>query len=78
MEFYKLGKKIKELRKEKKVTQIELAKKVGITRQTLSKLENGKIHKVSLQTFLKIIDLLDYEIEVVAQKPFYYFDVEQL
>jgi len=49
MEFYKIDETIRKLRKEKKLTQEQLAKKVGITRQTLSKLENGDIHKVSLQ-----------------------------
>jgi len=78
MEFYNVGKKIKELRKEQNLTQEELSKKVGITRQTLSKLENGFIHKVSLQTFLKIIDILNYEMEITEKKPFYYFDVNQL
>ena len=75
MEFYEIGKKIKELRKEKKITQERLSQEVGISRQTLSKLENGKIHKISLQVFTKLLDELDYELEIVAKKPFYYFDI---
>ncbi len=78
MEFYKIGSKIKELRKDKKLTQTMLSTKVGITRQTLSKLEKGEISKVSLQVFIKIIDLLDYEMEIEPIKPFYYFDVDKL
>lgn len=34
--------KIRELRKSKKVTQDELAEAVGVTRQTIISLENGK------------------------------------
>ncbi len=78
MEFYNIGKTIKELRKENNLTQEELARKVNITRQTLSKLENGMIGQVSLMTFLKILDILNYEIEITEKKPFYYFDAEQL
>jgi len=78
MEFYKIGETIRKLRKEKKLTQEQLAKKVGITRQTLSKLENGDIHKVSLQVFIKILDVFDYELEISEKKPFYYFDVNSL
>jgi len=78
MEFYEIGKKIKELRKEKKITQDELAKNVGISRQTLSKLENGKIHKISLQLFVKLLDELDSELEIVPKKPFFYFDVSEI
>ncbi|MFK5976585.1 MAG: helix-turn-helix transcriptional regulator [Sulfurovum sp.] len=78
MEFYKIGGKIKSLRKDKKLTQTQLSNAVGITRQTLSKLEKGEISKVSLQVFIKIIDLLDYELEIEERKPFYYFDVDKL
>jgi len=78
MEFYKIGETIKKLRKDKKLTQEQLAKRVGITRQTLSKLENGDIHKVSLQVFIKILDVFDYELEISEKKPFYYFDVNSL
>jgi len=82
MEFYEIGETIKGtikgLRKEKKLTQAKLAQKVGITRQTLSKLEKGEIDKVSLQVFIKILDAIDYELEISEKRPFYYFDVDSL
>ncbi|MCI5605104.1 MAG: helix-turn-helix domain-containing protein, partial [Clostridia bacterium] len=40
--------KIKELRKQNKITQDELAKAVDVTRQTIISLENGK-YNASLQ-----------------------------
>jgi len=43
-----LNNRIKELRKENKVTQDELAGAVGVTRQTIISLENGK-YNASLQ-----------------------------
>lgn len=78
MEFYEIGELIKTARKEKKFTQSDLAKQVGITRQTLSKLENGLIDKVSLQLFIKILESLDKELQVEDKKPFYYFDPESI
>lgn len=45
--------KIKELRKERKVTQDELAGAVGVTRQTIISLENGK-YNASLQLAYRI------------------------
>jgi transcriptional regulator with XRE-family HTH domain len=78
MEFYKIGEKIKELRKEKGLTQKQLASNCGTTRQTLSKLEKGSIDKVSLQLFIKILETLNYELEVEEKKPFYYFDADKL
>ncbi len=74
MEFYEIGQQIKEMRKEKKLSQGELAERVGITRQTLSKLEKGQIGKISLQVFIKILDGLNQELHLEDKKPFYYFD----
>ena len=78
MEFYNIATRIKEIRKSKKLTQTEVAKKVGITRQTLAKLEKGEIGKVSLLAFIKILDVLEYELEIEEKKPFYYFDVDEV
>jgi len=78
MEFYKIGKKIKELRKAKGLTQEALASNCGTTRQTLSKLEKGNIDKVSLQLFIKVLEALEYELEIEEKKPFYYFDASRL
>ena len=78
MKFYKIGEKIKLLRKSKGLTQEQLAIKCGTTRQTLSKLEKGSIDKLSLQLFIKVLDALEYELEIEEKKPFYYFDVDKL
>jgi transcriptional regulator with XRE-family HTH domain len=78
VEFYEIGQTIKKLRKDKKLTQSMLASEVGITRQTISKLEKGNIDKVSLQVFIKLLDALDYELTITEKKPFYYFDVNSL
>jgi len=74
MEFYEIAEKIKNIRKEKKLSQSALAEKVGVSRQTLSKLENGEIGKISLQVFMKILDALEQEMHIEEKKPFYYFD----
>jgi len=74
MQFFKIGSTIKELRKRDNLTQEELASKVGITHQTLANLERGEIPKISLATFIKILEALDLELEITEKKPFYYFD----
>ena len=55
---------IRELRKGKKVTQDELADAVGVTRQTIISLENGK-YNASLQRAYKISSYFDLTIEEV-------------
>jgi len=78
MQFFNISSTIKEYRKNKNLTQEELATEVGITRQTLSKLEKGEIPKISLATFIKILDALNLELEITEQKPFYYFDINSI
>ena len=48
-----MNNRIKELRKQKKITQDELAKAVEVTRLTIISLENGK-YNASLQLAYKI------------------------
>ena len=54
----------KELRKQKKITQDELAKAVEVTRQTIISLENGK-YNASLQLAYKISRYFGTNIEDV-------------
>lgn len=58
----KLKNRIQELRKEKKVTQSELADAVDVTRQTIISLENGK-YKASLVLAHKIAQYFQMNIE---------------
>lgn len=55
---------IKELRKQSKTTQDELANSVGVTRQTIISLENGK-YNASLQLAYKIARFFGKTIEEV-------------
>lgn len=66
----KLGKRIKELRKVKKYSQEQLAEKLGIAQNTLSKIELGENFLTS-ETLEKIVIALD-----VSEKEL--FDFEHL
>ena len=63
MKLYEIGPKIKELRKERKITQANLSKLAGISRVTLGKLERGEISTISIKTLDIILDALDFEID---------------
>ena len=54
--------RIQELRKQNKVTQEELASALGVTRQTIISLENGK-YNTSLQLAFKIARFFEKSIE---------------
>lgn len=65
-----LGKTIKDLRKQKSLSQESLAKQCGISRATLSKLENGYIANTSIVTINQILSLLGFEIDIKPANPF--------
>lgn len=56
--------RIRELRKQKKVTQDDLAGAVGVTRQTIISLENGR-YNASLQLAYKIAKYFGMTIEEI-------------
>lgn len=53
-----IGRRIKELRKQKKIPQEKLAEMIGITPNHLSALERGA-YNIKLNTLVQIIDCLD-------------------
>ena len=67
MQLYEIGLKIRELRKDKKLTQEYLSELSGISRVTLGKLERGEVSSVSIKTLDIILDALDYEIDMKSK-----------
>lgn len=55
------------IRKQQKITQTELAQKINIKQQTISRIEN-KENIPSLELFCRIIDALGYKLEIVKTK----------
>jgi transcriptional regulator with XRE-family HTH domain len=49
-----VGRKIRELRKEHKLTQVELSSRLGIQQSDLSRMEKGE-YRVSLDTLFRIL-----------------------
>lgn len=61
MTLFELANEIKTLRKEKNWTQDDLEKYSGITKRTISKIENGFIDEVGIKKVEMILDLLEVE-----------------
>ncbi len=53
-----VGRKIRQLRRQRKLTQVELAEKIGIHQSDLSRMEQGE-YKVGLDTLLRILQTFD-------------------
>ena len=56
-----VGRKIRQLRRQRKLTQVELAEKIGIHQSDLSRMEQGE-YKVGLDALLKILQAFDLSI----------------
>ena len=59
-----LGLKIRLLRKSKEWSQNDLEEYSGITKRTISKIENGFIEEVGIKKVEFILDLLGYELSL--------------
>ncbi len=56
-----VGRKIRQLRRQRKLTQVELAEKIGIHQSDLSRMEQGE-YKVGLDALLRILQTFDLSI----------------
>ncbi len=56
--------RVHELRKKNNMTQEDLAKKLGVTRQTIISIENGK-YVASLQLALRLAEIFNLHVEEI-------------
>ncbi|MCC2625978.1 MAG: transcriptional regulator, family [Burkholderiales bacterium] len=64
MYFDEIGKEIKKARKGKKLSQAELAASLGMSRATISGIENNTIHEIGIRKIMSICAALGLEILV--------------
>lgn len=69
---YEMGDRIRECRKQKKLSQADLAEKIGVSDNTISNMETGN-NNVKLENIEKVADFfevsLDYLIKGMGQAP---------
>ncbi|HEY5610680.1 MAG TPA: helix-turn-helix transcriptional regulator [Thermoanaerobaculia bacterium] len=63
-----VGRKIRQLRRQRKLTQVELADRIGIHQSDLSRMEQGE-YKVGLDTLLKILHTFNLSIGEFFEEP---------
>lgn len=62
--MFTLGKHIRDGRKRLKMSQAELAHKTGLSRTSLSQLENGDISDIGIRKVMRILEYLGLELAV--------------
>ena len=62
--------RVKEFRKEKKMSQLELAKSIGVSRQTINMIENNKYnHNPTLELCINLARALDTDLNALFWEP---------
>jgi len=62
LDYAKIGARMKKLRLDADLTQILFAKRIGVTRSEIAKIETGK-QKVYLKTLIKICQEFDVSLD---------------
>ena len=62
--LFDIGKQIKQARKNRKVSQAELAKSLGMSRTTIGQIENGSIQELGVRKLIRVLEFLGLELHV--------------
>ena len=63
-----LGKSVRLARKQKQWTQAELGEQLGMSRATVSALENGTINEIGIRKVIALCSLLGLELQVQTRQ----------
>ena len=74
MDFMDLGKTIATIRKDKHISQQELASDLNISRATISNFETGSGADIGLKKVIQIADYLGYELNLKEKSQFPVFE----
>ncbi len=62
--LFEIGRHIRKERKKRRMTQKQLGELLGMSRTTISQIENGVVQDVGIRKILRILEVLDLEIKV--------------
>ncbi len=63
-----VGQKIRQIRKSRRLTQADLAGRIGVTQSDLSRMENGE-YKVGLDTLFRILQVFELSMSRFFEEP---------
>lgn len=68
--LFEIGQQIKQARKQRKLSQAELATMLGMSRTTIGQIENGTVQEIGVRKVIRILETLRLELRVrVAGQP---------
>ena len=68
MDINQLGHRLRAARKQAALSQAEVASRLGMSRATISAIENGTIAEIGIRKVLALLTLLGLDIEVIEKR----------
>jgi transcriptional regulator with XRE-family HTH domain len=62
--LFMIGKKIRQTRRSRNITQADLATAVGMSRTTIGQIENGVVREIGVRKLIRILEFLELELRV--------------
>lgn len=72
MEMQSIGRALRTARKQRNLTQADLSRMIGMSRATLSSIENGTVNEVGIRKILALCSILGLELTLqpaTARRP---------
>lgn len=68
--LFEIGKQIRQTRKDRKITQAEVARALAMSRTTIGQIENGTVQDIGVRKLIRLLEFLGLELRVrPAGKP---------
>ena len=62
--LFTIGKQIRHARKNRKITQADLARAMGMSRTTIGQIENGTVQDIGVRKLIRVLEFLGLELRV--------------
>lgn len=62
--LFEIGQQIKQARKNRKLSQVELGRALGMSRTTIGQIENGTMQDVGVRKLIRLLEYLGLELRV--------------
>ena len=62
--LFEIGKHIRQERKKRRMSQARLAEILGMSRATISQIENGTVQEIGIRKLIRILEVFDLELKV--------------
>ena len=62
--LFEIGQHIKQARKQRKMSQADLAGLLGMSRSTIGQIENGIVQEIGVRKLIRILETLELELRI--------------